>query len=155
MAGNAPEIRTILAPLAGGGILLPNNVVAEVVGWSEPIEFNHAPGWLLGEFEWQDWQVPVISFALLSGVAKADPAGTGSRILIIKTLSDSTSIVYLGIHIRGLPKLVTLTPDSLETTADQPQSSGVFSRVRLDGQEALIPELGELTELVEQAIHSR
>ncbi len=154
MAADQPEIRALLAPLAGGHILLPNNVVAEVVAWSDPAAVENAPGWLLGELGWHDWQVPVVSFALLSGAAKADPVSAGSRILIVKTLSDSTSIVYLGVHISGLPKLATLRADSLEATDDQPEAAGVFSKVMLDDQEALIPELEDLTGLVEQAVYA-
>jgi len=154
MANASQEIRAILAPLAQSSILLPNNVVAEVIGFTDPKSFENAPSWLLGELDWHDWQVPVVSFATLCGAATADPVSSGSRILIVKTLSDSTSIMYLGVHINGLPKLTTLNSESLETMDDQPQSSTVFASVRLDGQEALIPELSEVTGLVEQAIYT-
>ena len=148
------KIRALLAPLAQGNILLPNNVVAEVIAFTNPKPFENAPPWLLGELDWHDWQVPVVSFAALSGVVTAEPVSSDSRILIVKTLSDSTSIMYLGVHICGLPKLTTLNPESLETTEEQPQSPRVFAKVRLDEQDALIPELGEVTGLVEQAIYT-
>jgi chemosensory pili system protein ChpC len=154
MADDNREIRAILAPLAQSSILLPNNAVAEVIAFTDPKPIDNAPPWLLGELDWHDWQVPVISFAMLSGLADADPVASGSRILIVKTLLESTSIMYLGVHISGLPKLTTLQPDSLETKDSQPQSPSVFARVSLDDQDALIPELGDLAAMVEQAIYT-
>lgn len=154
MARDRSEIRALLAPLTEGSVLLPNSVVAEVIGWSSPNPRENAPGWLLGELDWNDWQVPVINFARMSGASDRDPAFAGSHILIVKTLSKATGIMFIGILINGLPKLKTLAPDQLETLDDSPAAAGVFARVRLGDQEAIIPELDSLTAMVEQAIHS-
>ena len=155
MARAKPKIRAILAPLAAGSILLPNNAVAEVIAYTDPEPYKQAPGWLLGELEWNGWQVPVISFAMLSGSSDQDPVTAGSRILIVKTLSETASLYYVGILINGLPRLTALGPDSLEPSDDDTRSLAVFSRSLLGEQEALVPELGELTDLVEQAIYEQ
>jgi len=72
-----------MAPFRGGRLLLPGNVVAEVIDYQKPMPHEHGPAWLLGELEWNSWQVPIISFAMLSGSSQRDPVGSGSRILIL------------------------------------------------------------------------
>ena len=54
------EIRALVAPIPGSGVLVPGSVVAEVIGYTEPDPFSNAPEWLLGEMEWNGWQVPVV-----------------------------------------------------------------------------------------------
>ena len=58
MAGK--EIRTIMAALIEGHVLLPSSAVAEVADFTELEPFKQGPAWLLGELAWHGWQVPVI-----------------------------------------------------------------------------------------------
>jgi chemosensory pili system protein ChpC len=145
-------IRTILAPLAADHLLLPSNVVAEVIGFSKPTPHVDSPPWLLGDLEWSSWQVPVISYAVLSGASDKDPVTSNSRILVIKTLAQESSLNYLGILISGLPKLKKVAPDALQPAPNEWLKPVVFSRVALDEQFALVPELQILTEQVAEVL---
>jgi chemosensory pili system protein ChpC len=152
MAGK--EIRTIMAPITGGHVLLPNSAVAEVLSFTRPEPFKQGPVWLLGEIAWRGWQVPVISYErLIDDNAHTTPTSR-ARILIIKTLGESTQVNYIGLLIQGLPRLKKVTAATLleKQTDDLPKT--VFSKVSIDNQVALIPELGDLTLTVEQAAYS-
>ena len=153
MAIETPTIRGILAPLAEDSLLLPSNVVAEVIEFAKPMPYESGPRWLLGELEWHGWQVPIISYALLSGTAQRDPASSSSRILVIKTLTDDVSLYYIGILMKGLPKLKKLSPDSIEPQQEKVDSPAVFCRASMDGQSVLIPALDELARTVAAAIY--
>ena len=59
------EIRSILAPLTDGYILLPNSAVGEILNFTSPEPFKQGPAWLLGEIAWRGWQVPVINYERL------------------------------------------------------------------------------------------
>jgi len=147
-------IRAILAPIGNGHLLLPSNVVSEVINYTKPAPFDHGPAWLLGELEWSGWRVPVINFTMLSKPGERDPATSNSRILIIKTLNDEVSLYYLGIVIKGLPKLKKLLPDTLQPSTTQAASSVVFAQAILDDQEAMIPALGEFARQVAAAVYA-
>lgn len=155
MASAAPEIRALLAPLEGAKLLVPSSVVAEVIEYTKPAPYPHGPAWLMGELEWNGWQVPIISLAMLSGASNQDPATSAGRILIVKTLSESASIYYVGILISALPRLMTLGPDQVESCVADSTPPAVFARVRLGESEALVLELDELTTTVEQAVFDR
>ena len=99
------EIRTFMAPITHGHVLLPNSAVAEVLDFTRPEPFKQAPAWLLGELAWRGWQVPVISYELLINAGGGHSISSKSRILVIKTLGESTQVNYIGLVIQGLPKL--------------------------------------------------
>jgi len=147
------EIRTILAALTEGHMLLPNSAVAEVLEFTTPKPFKQGPAWLLGELAWHGWQVPVISYQRLID-AKAENAVTPkARILIIKTLGSSSQINYIGLVVQGLPRLKTVTADTLLEQQTDKLPKALFSKVSIDDLPALIPELGYLTRIVEQAAY--
>lgn len=147
------EVRTIMAPLTDGHVLLPSSAVAEVLDFKSPEPLKKAQKWLLGELAWHGWQVPIICFEQLVNKKERSSVTPKSRILIIKTLGESTQVNYIGLVIQGLPKLKTVTADSLVEVPDEQLPQTLFSKISLDDLSAVIPELGELTHIVEQAAY--
>ena len=148
------EIRTIMAPLTDSYVVLPNSAVAEVLAYSAPDPLKDSPAWLLGEIAWHGWQVPIISYEQLIDENLGHIPTARARILIIKTLGESTQVNYIGLVIQGLPKLKKVTRDSLIEKQTEGLADALFSEVMIDSQEALIPELGNLTHTVEQAAYT-
>ena len=147
------EIRTIMAPLTAGHVLLPNTAVAEIMAFVKPEPFKEAPAWLLGELAWNGWQVPVICYEQLIDKKSGNAITPKARILIIKTLGESTQLNYIGLLIQGLPKLKKVTADSLLEKQTDGLPDTLFSRVSIDDVEAMIPDIGELTLIVEQTAY--
>lgn len=149
------EVRTLLTPLTSGHLLLPNSVVAEILEYSPPRPFKQAPGWLLGELEWHGWQVPVVSFLQVINKRTQDAVTKKSRILVIKTLGESTQLNYVGLLIQGLPKIKSVTAQSLIEDKLAVKSGAVFSQVSVDEIPAFIPEIAVLTNLVEKVAYGK
>lgn len=147
------EIRSIMAPLKNDYVLLPSSAVAEVLEFTRPEPFKQSPPWLLGELAWRDWQVPVICYEQLINESDGYTVTPKSRILIIKTLGESTQVNYIGLVIQGLPKLKKVSADTLLETQTDKLPQTLFSKVSIDDLQALIPELGKLTATVEQAAY--
>ena len=147
------EIRTIMAPLTDKYVVLPNSAVAEVLAYSAPDPLKDSPPWLLGEIVWHGWQVPVISYEQLIDESIEHISTSRARILIIKTLGESTQVNYIGLVIQGLPKLKKVTSETLIEKQTEGLPDALFSEVVIENQQALIPELGALTHTVEQAAY--
>jgi chemosensory pili system protein ChpC len=147
------EIRTILAPLTDGHVLLPNSAVGEILNFTSPEPFKQGPAWLLGEIAWRGWQVPVINYERLLKDNSGTKITSKSRILIVKTLGESTQVNYLGLVIQGLPRLKKVNAITLVESPDAELPETVFSMVTIDGLKAVIPELGDLTRVVEMAAY--
>ena len=147
------EIRTILAPLTNGYVMLPNSVVSEILEFTSPEPFKQGPAWLLGEVAWHHWQVPVINYeGMLKG--SSTKITSKSRILIVKTLGESTQVNYIGLVIQGLPRLKKVRAETLIENEVENLPDTVFSEVAIDGLKAIIPDLGDLTRIVELAAYS-
>lgn len=151
--GRSRELHCMKIPAEGETLLLPTSVMAEVVDYSAPLPMESAPPWLLGYIEWENRQVPVFSFAALINGSAVGKVGPRSKIMILKSLAGSGRVPYLGILLAGLPHPVAVKAEELEQTGDEKKSLGVFSRVRIGEDDAIIPDIDRLTHLVTHAAY--
>lgn len=147
------EIRTILAPLTDGYVMLPNSAVGEILTFTSPEPFKRGPPWLLGEIAWRGWQVPVINYERMLRDNGVTTITAKTRVLIVKTLGESTQVNYIGLVIQGLPKLKKVSASTLVEKQIDDLPDTVFSKVTIDDLQAVIPELGDLTRTVEIAAY--
>ena len=154
MAAGKKEIRVIVAPLSHGHVLLPGSVVAEIVSHTEPEPLKNTPAWMLGELQWKGWQVPVISYAGMMNKRTRDPVTDQTRILIFKTLSEQAPVPFIGMLIQGMPRMANLDQDTLKEPKRQNCPNGVFRKVLLDDDEAVIPDLDGISQLIETAAYA-
>lgn len=154
----AEEVYSLLLPLAGTRLLVPNAVVAEVVGFSGAnSDSEDGPSWLLGEITWQGKQVPVLSFEAMREGGRPAALNPRARVAILNCIMGASDLVSLGIVTEGHPHLVRVDRGILTfDDRQEPESdSPVLCRVFIANAEALIPNLEfiekELAERIEAA----
>ena len=141
MAHSNDEIRGVLVEAGDERVLLPNANVAEVLARApvEPIE--GAPAWLVGNIRWHGWQVPLVSFARLTGLGQ-DSVAAKSRVVVLKALGGSEELPYFALLTQSFPQLVSVPRDGLLADAtEEALPVGVQVRVLLGDEAALLPDL--------------
>jgi len=153
MATSSQDIRGVLIQVAGGRLLLPNATIAEVLSYADPEPVDNAPGWLLGRIRWRGWQLPLVAFARLSGIAE-EQGGLGSKVVVLKALGGDPKAPYFAMLTQGFPRLVTVSRDTVITDAssDEALPEGVQARVLLNEDAALLPDLEHVEVLIGQAL---
>jgi chemosensory pili system protein ChpC len=135
------EIRCVLIPSGGARLLLPNATVAEVITLSAPDMVPDAPEWLLGLIPWRGWQLPLISFATLTGMdATVEPGNT--RVAVLKALGGHPKLPFIAVETQGFPRLTTLNNELILPTHDgSALPFGVRAHVLVRDDTAMIPDL--------------
>lgn len=153
MADISHIIRGVLIQIAGARLLLPNAAIAEVLSYAPPDPIADAPDWLLGRIRWRGWALPLIAFSRFSGIAE-EQGGLGSKVIVLKALGGDTKHPYFAVLTQGFPRLVTVTDPALarldESGDELPE--GVLSRVRLNEDDALVPDLEGLETNLREAL---
>lgn len=150
-SGVSPQLHCMAIPTDKEALLLPTTVMEEVIDYQPPAPIECAPPWLLGNIDWDNRQVPVFSFTALINGSDVGPVPPRSKIVILKSLGTSGRVPYLGLLLGGLPHPVTVKYEDLLETGDDKKSLGVFRRVLIEEEEAIIPDLDRLTHLVTHA----
>jgi chemosensory pili system protein ChpC len=146
------DIRGVMITVTNGRVLLPNATVSEVITFAEPEPVDNAPNWLLGRIRWRGWRLPLVSFARLAGYADRE-GELGAKVVVLKALGGNPKLPYFALLTQGFPRLVTVAADSLVVSDDQEAPvAGVLTPVMLRDDPAVIPDLGQIEELIAQAI---
>lgn len=148
------DIRGVLIAVNQGRLLLPNASVAEVITFSDPEPIANAPDWLLGRIRWHGWQLPLLSFSRLAGWAREEVRlGAKAKIVVLKALGGDPKLPYFAVLSQGFPRLVTVSKDALtESKNAEELSPGIHSRIALNDDAAVVPDLLGLERMIGKAL---
>ncbi|KFN43411.1 chemotaxis protein CheW [Arenimonas oryziterrae] len=152
---NAPQrdIRGVMITVNEGRLLLPNASVAEVITYSEPEPVENAPEWLLGRIRWRGWRLPLLSFSRFAGWSKED-GQLGAKVAVLKALGGNPKLPYFAVLSQGFPRLVTVARSALAEAHDIKELPlGIHSRVTLNDDAAVVPDLLSLELLIDKALN--
>jgi len=138
------EIRGVLIQAGGERVLLPNATVAEMMSRVPVEQVADAPRWLVGQIAWHGWQVPLLSFARLSGLGD-EGVGGHNKVVVLKALSGNAQRPYYALLTQNFPQLIAVPRDGLLADASEETLPDiVHMRVLLGEQSALLPNLDAL-----------
>lgn len=145
-------VRSLLIPVSGTYLLLPNAAVAEVTHYGEVVPIGGAPGWLLGIASWRGRDLPLVSFEVLARLPAAE-SPKDRRLVVCNTLNGNPELPFIGLAAGGIPRLLQVNGAALERSdsGEQP-GERMYVPVSLKGEAAVIPDLDVLENLVTQVI---
>lgn len=152
---NAPQrdIRGVMIAVSDGRLLLPNASVAEVITFSEPEPVENAPDWLLGRIRWRGWRLPLLSFSRFAGWS-AEEGQLGAKVAVLKALGGNPKLPYFAVLSQGFPRLVTVSRAALKEAHDIKELPlGIHSKVVLNDDAAVVPDLLSLELLIDKALN--
>jgi len=142
-------LRSFLIPFQGGQILLPNSSVVEVLPFGTPLKLENAPSWVVGSILWRSLNAPLVSMARLLDPALPEGAESHARIIMINALGDDTELSNFGFLGTDPPRPLNL--ERIDIAPDENAGTvffGVASRVFVNGQAAVIPDLDAIEAVV-------
>lgn len=147
------DIRGVLIQVGGARLLLPNATISEVLSYADPEPVENAPEWLLGRIRWRGWELPLVSFSRIAGLAE-ERGGLGSKVAILKALGGDSKLPHFAMLTQGFPRLVTVSRDTLVADADDGDAlpTGVRARVLLNDDSVLIPDIGAVEASLQEAL---
>jgi len=133
------EVASLLIPLHEKQLLLPNVTVAEIIPYRAPTNISDHASWLLGQLEWRNIHIPVLSLEILNGAT--NPPLEGARLAVVNGTGSNKSLPFYAILIQGIPKLTHVKEDDIVTV--EAMHSGPYDQVAVSlyGEQAMIPDL--------------
>lgn len=140
------NVRTLIIPLAGRNLLLPNVAVAEVIPYLRPRAVEGGPDWLLGAINWRGLTIPLISFDRLHGQAHADVM-VQARIAVFNSVRADNTLGFYAVVTAGIPQLKRVNADALQDVPGA-VAEGLLAQVQVGDIQAVIPDLAALESVV-------
>lgn len=148
----ADDIRGVLIQVTGARLLMPNAAIAEVLSYADPEPVEGTPDWLLGQVRWRGWQLPLVAFSRLTGIAEEQP-GLGNKMIVLKAFGGQGKVPFFAVLTQGFPRLVTVSRNGLvPVESDEALPAGVLGRVELNDDPALLPDVARLEAMIDEAM---
>lgn len=129
-------INTLLLPMRGFHVVLPQTLVAEITQRPQVRAVREAPQWMLGTFDWRAARVPLLRFESLCG---GEP-GEGRPSTRIAILYGLEGLAFYAMELHAIPHPLILREDMISDDANAGLGEGVVARhIRIGGQPAVIP----------------
>ena len=146
MSDSQKIIACLYLPVHQQQLLLPNVSVAEVVSYQAPTEPKDKPDYFLGYVSWRGINIPVISFEQ-ANQQQSLKATSNARIVVINTIGEHhKELPFFAIVTQGIPRLVKVASDLIKPVKGK-NDKAELSTIKLDGEEAVIPNLAYLETL--------
>ena len=137
------EVASLLIPLQGHSILLPNVTVAEIVPVAGIQAVDNAPAWYLGNCQWRELTVPLLSLETLNG--DAVPAiHERARFAVLNTTGMNADLAFIAILTQGLPRLARVSEDEISEREDAENRRYDLMHVSWAGEYTLIPDVAAI-----------
>lgn len=137
------EVASLLIPLHGQSMLLPNVTVAEIVPVSQVQQVQDAPSWYLGNCLWRELTVPLLSLEALNG-EQMPGINTRSRFAVLNTTGVHEHLPFIALLTQGLPRLARVSEDEISEREDTRRGDYDLMQVSWAGEQAVIPNINAI-----------
>ena len=137
------EVASLLIPLAGLSLLLPNVTVAEIVPLPALDAVAQVPDWYLGDCLWRELRIPVVSFERLNQEA-LPPVQHSARLAVLNATGVHNDLPFIAVLTSGLPRLARVTEEELAIRDDIEPKPFDLLNVAWAGESAVIPDITAL-----------
>ncbi len=134
------ELSTLLIPVRGRQLLVPNVAVAEIIHFVAPYTMEDVPNWLLGTIDWRNQVLPLISFEAINDEPFAAREGP-RRVAVFNGLHHNERLPFYAMLSLGAPRLMRVEPEDILKENGHGLGPAESMVVSLHGENAVIPNL--------------
>ncbi len=140
------EIRAVLIPIEENRkLLLPNAMVAEVLGMRSINSLEQEEKWILGTVSWRGWDIPLIDFAVLTGAEDEHSIDSSYNLAVLKSINHAQTMPYFAVLSRGIPKLQLISRGDMQLHEEKTiNHNAIASLVSIQDEMADIPNMNYL-----------
>lgn len=140
-----PTLSCMWLPLGGYDVLLPKSMIKEVIYRPLVKIYTDSSDWLIGELDWQDYVMPLISFELLCNQPR-DKKSTHARAVVCHTIEKSDAFPYYAIEVQSTPRPLILDCRALHNHEGMmnKHSEVISYHVKIGSKELAIPNIEKL-----------
>ncbi len=144
-----PTLSCMLLPLNGNDVLISKSIVKEVIYKPNINLLGEEEDWLIGEIDWEDYVIPVISFERLCNQTRLVKS-KNIRAVICHVIDNTESFPLYAIEVQSMPRPLILDSRALfnHDGMMNKYSELVSYYVKIGSKELAIPNFQKLEEIL-------
>lgn len=137
-------LRCLMLPIYGKTLIVPYSAVAEVVVFSEAEVFSKSKTWILGEFNWRSFNIPLVCLEMLDENTALNMKPY-LHVAVFNRMLEGNYPDFIGVVLQGVPIMGRYKHSDIEFVANAKEPY-LLMEVKVRGKAAFIPNLAFMDE---------
>ena len=139
----------MLLPLNNNDVLLPKSIVKEVIYKPNISLFEREEDWLIGEIDWENYVLPLISFEHLCNQTRSN-ISNHIRAVVCYVIENTEAFPLYAIEVQSMPRPLILDSRALYNHDGMinKYSELISYYVKIGSKELVIPNIQKLEEII-------
>jgi chemosensory pili system protein ChpC len=133
------DLITMLLPVNGKSLLLPNVSVAEIIQVLEMDELEDVPTWFKGMVGWRGYAIPLLSFEAINDEPFA--ADSNKHAAVLNGAVDGAVLPFYAIATQSTPRMMRISSREVVENSEASAGPAELAAVNVCGETASIPNL--------------
>ncbi len=144
---SAPQaLSTLLIPVKGSHLILPNVTIAEIITRLEVDGVDDVPNWFVGFIEWRKTEVPILLFEAINDQPFAAAQNQQKHIAIVN--GNNAKTPFWGLLTEAAPRSLRLAKEQIIASAEMYSGPAELQRVIANETAAIIPDLNYIEDKI-------
>ncbi len=148
---NKELIKCVILTLRKENVIVPNELVAEIVSVKDIEANNNAANWFLGNMSWRGSCVPLLSFEAAGG-EEITSVNLNTQAVILYAVGageKAEDYPYLGLVMSGVPHVSHFSREQIKSEDErESENPMVAQRIRINGASVSILDIDAMIEMV-------
>jgi chemosensory pili system protein ChpC len=148
---NKELIKCVILTLRKENVIVPNELVAEIVSVKDIETNNNAADWFLGNMSWRGSCVPLLSFEAAGG-EEITSVNLNTQAVILYAVGageKAEDYPYLGLVMSGVPHVSHFSREQIKREDEwESENPMVAQRIRINGASVSILDIDAMIEMV-------
>lgn len=146
------EIPCMLLPMRDSILLLPTVTVAEMAPMKPLEKVNGKPDWVLGNYEWRETSVPLVSYERLNGASEHELNKEGRIAVINNTGVNHKKLPFFAIATQSIPRMARIGNKDIQVDERSELEQYDTMRVMIGVERLIIPNIQKIENALAQTL---
>jgi chemosensory pili system protein ChpC len=144
------DIPSMLLPLLGEFLLVPNVTVAEMAPIQPFDIIPNTPDWFLGYYPWRNLRIPIVSYETMNGVASPKISARG-RVAVLNNTGqiEDDNTGFISILTQDIPRMTRVEEQDISENPDIEKRPFDLMNVRVGLEELVIPDIAAIERAID------
>ncbi len=151
MVNNKELIKCVILTLRKENVIVPNELIAEIVSVKNVETGDSSADWFLGRMNWRGASVPLLSFEAAGGedVSKVNLNTQAVILYAVGAGVKAENYPYLGLVMSGVPHVSHFSREQIKSDEEEvDEHPMVAQKVRINGASVSILDVDEMVGMV-------
>lgn len=153
MSKEIEKIKCVILTLRKQNVILPSELVAEIISVKDIEEVDSSEEWFLGNISWRGVEIPLISFEVAGGM-EASRVNLNAQAAVLYSVNKEgreNKFPYLGLIVSSMPHVSSFSRNQMILNTEDNEGHPMISqKIKINGASVSILDVDSMVDMISE-----